>query len=53
MFKVPLCDRIVVTVSDALPVPYVCSRSNVMNDRKFQVPVVDTQLPIKVIQLVK
>jgi len=53
MFKVPICGRIFVTFSDAVPVPYACSRSNIMNDRKFQVPMVDTQLQIKVIQFVK
>jgi hypothetical protein len=53
MFKVPLRGRIVVTFSDALQVHHACSRSNIMHDRKFQVPMVDTQLPIKVIQFVK
>jgi hypothetical protein len=51
MFKVSFCGRIVVTFGDVLPVPYVC-HSNNMNDCEYQVPVVETQLPLKVIQFV-
>jgi hypothetical protein len=52
MFKVSFCGRIVVTLSDALPVPYVCHSNNI-NDCKYLVPMADTQLSLKVIRFVK